>query len=88
MTAAKSSPRPDTAPAVNRTRTSRRSPGPTRSSWRTAHFVPTWSGLTVALPWTTASLIPSFGNGDLFGDPNRRSLLVSLSQKSAVASGS
>ena len=37
-------------------------------------------GLTVGAPWTTWSPIPSFGKGEAFGAPNRRSVLVSLSQ--------
>ena len=36
---------------------------PPRAWYQKAHLVPTRSGLTVAAPWTTWSLIPSFGYG-------------------------
>ena len=45
-------------------------------------FVPTPSGLTVAAPETTWSLIPSFGYGVVAAAPNTRGAFDSFSQRS------
>ena len=59
-------------------------PGSTATWYQSAAFVPWCSGLTVAAPATTWSLIPSFGYGGLVSEPYSRASFVSFSQKSAV----
>ena len=46
--------------------------------------MPTPSGLTVAAPETTWSLIPSFGYGVVAAAPNTRGAFDSFSQRSAL----
>ena len=48
--------------------------------------MPVRSGLTVAAPLTTWSLMPSFGYGVSGAAPNSRWSLVSFSQNTAVGS--
>jgi hypothetical protein len=48
--------------------------------------VPTPSGLTVAAPETTWSLMPSFGYDVVAAEPKRRGAFVSFSQKSVSGS--
>ena len=45
--------------------------------------MPKPSGLTVAAPETTWSLMPSFGYGVVASEPKTRGAFVSFSQKSA-----
>ena len=54
------------------------------SLYQKAHLVPLRSGLTVAAPWITWSLMPSFGYGVTGAAPNRRWVFVSFSQNRAA----
>jgi hypothetical protein len=58
------------------------SPGATVSRYHAAAFVPVPSGLTVADPEITWSLIPSFGQRVVASDPKIRGAFVSFSQNS------
>ena len=62
------------------------SPAPTVTWYQNAALVPVRSGLTVAAPLTTWSLMPSFGYGVDGAAPNRRWSFVSFSQNTAVGS--
>src|SRR5690242_18004598 len=64
------------------------SPGATFRVYQNAHLVPCRSGLTVAAPLTTWSLMPSFGYDERPAVPQIRSLLVSLSQNSGTPESS
>src|SRR5260370_38207728 len=62
-------------------------PAATVSRYQNAHLVPRRSGLTVAAPLITWSLMPSFGYGVTGAAPNSRAVLVSFSQNSGVGRG-
>ena len=68
----------------SRSRSSAEAPGASVTWYQKAHLVPVRSGLTVAAPPITWSLMPSFGYGVSGAAPNSRATLVSFSQKSTV----
>ena len=59
-------------------------PAGTVTLYQKAHLVPLRSGLTVAAPWITWSLMPSLGYGVIGSAPYRRFRLVSFSQNNAA----
>ena len=63
-----------------RSRISAVPPGSTVTRYQADAFEPVCSGLTVAAPLTTWSLMPSLGHGVVGGWPKRRATLVSFSQ--------
>ncbi len=67
-----------------RSRSSAVSPGATVTWYQNAHLVPRRSGLTVAAPLITWSLMPSFGYGVTGAAPKSRAVLVSFSQNSGI----
>ena len=67
----------------SRSRISLVPPAGTVRWYHQAALVPRLSGLTVAAPETTWSLMPSFGYGVSGGPPYRRAVFVSLSQNTA-----
>ena len=70
---------------VSRSRISADPPAGTATSYQAAAFVPVRSGLTVAEPLMTWSLMPSFGKGVVAAVPKIRSAFVSFSQNSSSA---
>src|SRR5208283_6023683 len=67
----------------SRSRSSAVCPGGTVTWYQNAHLVPSPTGLTVAAPWITWSLMPSLGYGVTGAAPYNRARLVSFSQNSS-----